>query len=429
MDAIETKARRRGRPLNSGEPDDAILQAIEADLQADPALSVRKAIMGRLPDDTISPDSVRRRLERKLRRRRAERAEDKARSDRLQGFWNSGPRKDVAELHSLMREMGMEPPLYAEDIACSADLDRYIEAHRSLYQIVRLNACETAFDHMASSYLRVDRDRGGISLVSGTGSMEVIGPPATERFDERATLIAWEQGTHAVVLSPEEQASWAATDGAYWRMRHDYNTPLWRKLLPLWRKPDLSMTAALTGIAHRNAWEAHLRRLSGKPIDYDGKLSFETRGSVPASAMVPLPERAWRRVRDAARLAWWRYRHRHVIYPRLHGGSMVTPEPGLAVHVCRYHSTVMVDSIGPGSHDIHLAFSRGRHGDTYRWQAEERCEITDRKTGQPADTATAMRMISNLEWAIGQMDRKPWPRRLALGALLLVLAGYVSALA
>lgn len=382
--------------------------------------------MGRMPSDTISPESTCRRLERKLQRRRSEDARRQASSELRQAFWRDGHEADVSEVHAWMHDLGMEPPLYAESITDAVDLKRYVERNRSLYEIVDLNAHEAAFDHMASTYLHAVGEAGGIGLVSGTGTIEILSPPRTGRFSERAAVMAWEKGEHAVVLSPEEQTSWDATDGRWWRMRHDYGTPRWRKILPTWRKPDLSMTAALREIAHRNAWEAHLLELDGKPIDYAGKLSYELRDPVPASTMVTLPTRVARRVRDVVLGAYWRFRYRHVIYPRQHGSSMVILEPGLAVHVCEFHSSVVVDSIGPGSHDVHLTFSRGRHGGPYRWERRGRCEITNTKTGRPVDTDTAMRMIGNLEWIIGRMERKPWPRWLLLPSLLLAAVGYAG---
>lgn len=322
---------RRGRPPGSGLNDEDVLDRIEMTLTANPSLSVRRAITAEIgPDDTASL----RRLERKLAKRRKSKAPALSGTDEL-------PRSSYRERAVTEQVFDLE------------SFKRYMASKGALPGQVDLNAHEFAFDHRTIAHLCQDQDTHATRMVTSTaGSMAVLSPPDPASWPDRAVALAWEQSSQAVCLSPEEKAAWDATDGQYWRLMNDWWTPWWRKVLPLWHKPDLSMTAALTRIAYQNGWLAAERQRMGRAIDFAAKLSSERREPIPASKMRSLPARIlaliWRRLRVAAfRLRYPRAR------PLIQGRDVVSSAGDQLVFMPAWGS-FKVDSVGHRYMDVDI---------------------------------------------------------------------------
>lgn len=402
----DTSAPRRGRPRNSGLDDDAVLDRIEAELRSRPGISTRQAIIAASGGD--HPSSIRR-LERKLQdRRRASATQDAGTT------W--------ADLESILLDASFLCSPISTYVTDKASLIHHMRRSTAIgYAMVRLNAHEHAFDHRTLARIAIgENDEVRLSTTT-TGRSEIIAPPQAGDYVSRAVHLAWEQTGQCVVLSPEEQKAWDETDGAYWRVMNDWFTPRWRKILPMWRRPDLSMTRALKRIALENGWRA--AEVHGRGIDLDAKLSCEAREPIPPSRMTTLPERLLRATRD--RLSWWGWRILHprtAVFP-LVSGPFATLFPGDSLYFAERYG-VQVDSVGDRYTNVDLHLQRHASGlrQVHRAVVEPGCLVRNTWRKEPIPPETAADMMLRIEELADRMFA-PRPFRRSIGfAIRLIIA-------
>lgn len=398
---------RRGRPRNSGLDDDAVLDRIEAELRARPGISTRQAIITASGGD--HPSSIRR-LERKLQ-------------DRRRSFEPNRAGTTWADLEAIMGDLSFRCSPISTYVTDRTSLIHHMRRSTSIgYAMVVLNAHEHAFDHRTLARIAIgENDEIRLSTTT-TGRSEIIAPPEAGDYLSRAVHLAWEQTGQCVVLSPEEQRAWDETDGAYWRVMNNWFTPRWRKILPMWRRPDLSMTRALKRIALENGWRA--AESHGRGIDLDARLSYETREPIPPSRMTTLPERVLRAAKEKA--SWWGWRILHprtMVFP-LVSGPFATLFPGDSLYFAERYG-VQVDSVGHRytNVDLHLRGHDSGLRRVHRAVVEPGCLVRNTWRKEPIPPETAADMMLRIEDLADRMFA-PRPIRRTIGFVVKLIVAY-----